>query len=69
MKKMSQNITGVSTPICIVSGKSLLFLGNISVFGDSRKRIKRRDEGEILGRSGKCINYLGKLNSKAGKQC
>ena len=62
-------LRGVSTPICIVSGKSLLFLGNISVFGDSGQRIKLRDEDKIPGRNGKCINYMGKLNAKPGKQC
>ena len=48
----------VSTPTCRVLGKSLLFLGNISIFGDSGKRMKLRDEDKILGRNGKCINYM-----------
>ena len=60
---------GVSAPICIVSGKSLLFLGNISIFEDSEKRLKFRDEDKIPGRNGKCINYMEKLNAKPGNQC
>ena len=64
-----QFFTGVSTPIYRVSGKSLLFLGNISIFGDSGKRMKLQDEDKILGRSEKCINCMGKLNAKPGKQC
>ena len=55
--------------ICIVSGKSLLFLGNISIFGLLGKQMKLQDEDKILGRNGKCINYMGKLNAKSGKQC
>ena len=60
---------GVSVPVCRVSGKSLLFLGNISIFGDSGKRMKLWDEDKILGRNEKYIICVGKLNANPGKQC
>ena len=40
---------------------------NISIFGDSGRRIKHRDEDKILGRNEKYMNCIGKLNAKPGK--
>ena len=31
--------------------------------------MKLRDEDKVLGRNGKCINCMGKLNAKPGRQC
>ena len=53
-------MTGVSTPICRVSGKSLLLSENIYIFRDSGKRVKLWDEDKILGR---------KEKKNQGKQC